>query len=97
MRRLRSPGWCSWVNYRMTRFAIRSRVHLDALYKITQAGSQMLAHQIQASRRPIDWRNQPLGEDERRRAVVAGCAGETVRELRWRSALVGTNVGLARR
>jgi hypothetical protein len=70
-------------------------VHLDALYKITQAGSQMLAHQIQASTRPVGWRNQPLCEDELRHAVtrgVAGSAGETMRALNWRSALAGTGV-----
>jgi hypothetical protein len=70
-------------------------VHLDALYKITQAGSQMLAHQIRASPRPIDSRNPPLCEDELRRAVIQGVAGyadAAVRALNWRSALIGTVV-----
>jgi hypothetical protein len=70
-------------------------VHLDALYKITQAGSQMLAHQMQAPLRPVDARNQPLCEDEWRRAVIQGVSGyadEVVRALNWRSALIGIGV-----
>jgi hypothetical protein len=73
-------------------------VHLDALYKVTQAGSQVLARQLQASPRPVDPRNQPLGKDELRRAVIQGVAsyaGEAVRALNWRSGLVGTGVVLA--
>jgi hypothetical protein len=70
-------------------------VHLGALHKITQASSQMLAHQLQASPRPIDSRNQPLCEDELRRAVIQGVSGyadKAVQALNWRSALIGTGV-----
>ena len=73
-------------------------VHLDAVYKVTQAGSQMLARQLQASPRPFNSQNQPMGEDELRQAVihgVAGYAGEAVGALNWRSGLVGTGVVVA--
>jgi hypothetical protein len=70
-------------------------VHLDALFKVTLACSQTLANQIEAASLRIETTRQPVREGELRRAVTAGIsghAGDVVRMLNRRTALMGAGM-----
>lgn len=73
-------------------------VHLDALYKVTHAGSQMLAKQLQTSARQIDPAGPSVRDEDLRRAVVEGVAayaGGVGHWLSLRNAVVGAVLLLA--
>jgi hypothetical protein len=72
-------------------------VHLEALYKVTQASSQVLAKQLQLSGQEIETRLS-MGDNDLCMVVnqnIAGQAGGAERGLSVRDSIVGAGLSLA--
>lgn len=71
-------------------------VHLDALYKVTRAGSQALAKQLQVAAERITPAEPAVRDEELRQAVVEGIAASGMaHKLSARNAAVGAGLLLA--